>query len=143
MIDFEKPEDKNYMILESLNQMKDGNNYKSIHIVNLEPENKIVLGNGYGADMRINDISVSRLHGTIYLDPISNKILLKGLGSKFGTLVLIKQEFPITKKVSLQIGRSHVECMKEPFSEELREFQNRISVKKENNLFQQLLKGSN
>lgn len=122
LIDFIKPENKNYMILESLNQMKDNNNYKSIHVVTLEPGNKIVMGRGHDADMRINDISVSRLHGTICLEPDSNKILLKDLGSKFGTLALIQNDFVITnKKVCLQIGRSYLECKVGPYSEIIQE----------------------
>lgn len=124
--------------------MKDNNNYKSIHVVTLEPGNKIVMGRGHDADMRINDISVSRLHGTICLEPDSNKILLKDLGSKFGTLALIQKDFTITnKKVCLQIGRSYLECKVGPFSE--------LSLEKETNeenlvdeklrLFQATIKG--
>lgn len=117
LIDFLKPNNKNYMILESLNQMKDNNNYKSIHVVTLDPGSKIVMGRGHDADMRINDISVSRLHGTICLEPDSNKVLLKDLGSKFGTLALIQKDLVITKKVCLQIGRSYLECKVGPYSE--------------------------
>lgn len=109
LIDLSRPIDKNYMILESLNQVKDGNNYKSIHVIILEPNNKIVMGRGHEADVRINDISVSRSHGTITLGD-NNKILLRDLGSKFGTLALIQENFKCTnKKVCLQIGRSYME----------------------------------
>ena len=107
------------MILESLNQVKDGNNYKSIHVVILEENSKIVMGRGHDADVRINDISVSRLHGTICLLP-DGKIMLKDLGSKFGTLALIKEQVTIgEKKMCLQIGRSYMECKTVPISQYL------------------------
>jgi plasmid maintenance system killer protein len=42
MIDSARPQ-KNYIVLESLNQMKDGNNYKSIHVVTLNEDERIIL----------------------------------------------------------------------------------------------------
>lgn len=105
------------MILESLNQVKDGNNYKSIHIITLEENQKTVMGRGHDADIRVNDISVSRLHGSITLMP-GNKILLKDLGSKFGTLALLQNDFTvIEKKVCLQIGRSYMEVRAVPINQ--------------------------
>jgi hypothetical protein len=117
LIDYVKPENKNYMVLESLNQVKDGNNFKSIHVVTLEENKKIVMGRGHDADIRINDISVSRLHGTITLLP-NNRILLKDLGSKFGTLALVQTKFTVhEKKVCLQIGRSYMELKSVPINQ--------------------------
>ncbi len=105
------------MILESLNQVKDGNNYKSIHVCTLEEDKTIILGRGHEADIRINDISVSRVHGTITLLP-GNKIMLKDLASKFGTLALIQTKFVIPdKKVCIQIGRSYMEIRSVPISQ--------------------------
>jgi len=105
------------MILESLNQVKDGNNYKSIHVITLENNSRIIMGRGHEADVRINDISVSRTHGTITLDE-TGTILLRDLGSKFGTLALIQENFVCTnKKVCLQIGRSYMEVKCCPISE--------------------------
>jgi hypothetical protein len=134
LVDFTRPEKKNYMILESLNQVKDGNNYKSIHVVILEENKLIIMGRGHDADVRINDISVSRVHGTITLLP-GNKILLKDYGSKFGTLALIQKELPITeKKICLQIGRSYMECKSVPISqfliykEELKRFEKSLHM---------------
>jgi hypothetical protein len=42
MIDSNRPQN-NYIVLESLNQMKDGNNYKSIHVVTLNEDERIIL----------------------------------------------------------------------------------------------------
>ena len=109
LIDIHRPQNRNYMILESLNQVKDGNNYKSIHVITLDTNQRIVMGRGHEADVRINDISVSRMHGTITLDS-ENNIHLRDLGSKFGTLALIQENFVCSdKKVCLQIGRSYME----------------------------------
>ena len=134
LIDYIKPIDKNYMILESLNQVKDGNNYKSIHVITLEENVRTVMGRGHDADIRINDISVSRLHGTITLQA-GNKIFLKDLGSKFGTLALIQTKFIVPeKKVCIQIGRSYMEIKSVPINEFLtyREEQKRLEAQIKN-----------
>ncbi len=43
LIDYTRPQDKNFIILESLNQLKDNNNYKSIQVVSLEENEKIIM----------------------------------------------------------------------------------------------------
>ncbi len=43
IIDYTRPLNKNYIILESLNQVKDNNNYKSIQVITLEENEKIVM----------------------------------------------------------------------------------------------------
>ncbi len=55
--------------------------------------------------MRISDISVSRVHSKIFLQ--DNKLYLEDCGSKFGTLVLAKEQVEIndSSKV-IQIGRT-------------------------------------
>lgn len=89
--------------------MKDGNNIKSIQVITLEEQNKIKLGRGHEADVRINDISVSRLHASIIFK--NGRICIRDLQSKFGTLALIKRDLPILieKKIQLQIGRTLLE----------------------------------
>lgn len=42
LIDSERPSG-NYVVLESLNQVKDNNNYKSIHVITLNEDEKIIL----------------------------------------------------------------------------------------------------
>jgi len=105
-----RPISSNYIVLESLNQLKDNNNYKSIHVITLNEGDKIVMGRGHDSDVRINDISVSRTHSCIALQ--NNKVLLKDLKSKFGTLILVQKELEIApeRKLSLQIGRSYFEA---------------------------------
>ncbi len=113
LIDFEKPNNKDYIILESLNQVKEGINYKSIHIITLEINQQITIGRAE-ADVIIKDISVSRKHGVICYTN-NNKITLKDSGSKFGTLILLQEEFVInTDRVSLQIGRTFLDIKSLP-----------------------------
>jgi len=64
--------------------------------------------------VRINDISVSRSHADLIL--IENKVYIKDLRSKFGTLVLAQKDIEFkNKQINLQIGRSYIEftCSKE------------------------------
>jgi len=42
LIDSNRP-NCNYIVLESLNQVKDNNNYKSIHVITLNEDEKIIL----------------------------------------------------------------------------------------------------
>jgi len=121
-----RPQSFNYIVLESLNQLKDNNNYKSIHVITLNEGERIVMGRGHDSDVRINDISVSRTHSCIVLN--NKKVLLKDLKSKFGTLILVQKELEITpeKKLSLQIGRSYFEATF-PNSKELKAKEKNIS----------------
>ena len=100
----------NYIVLESLNQMKENCNIKSIHVITLT-DDPITIGRGHESDVRINDISVSRSHATLKYDSTTGKLLLKDLKSKFGTLVLLKRPIEIqTSKIHLQIGRTYMEA---------------------------------
>ncbi len=109
LINVEKPTDKKFIILESLNQLKDNNNFKSIHVITFESQEKIILGRGHDSDVRINDISVSRIHASIILS--EGQVWLKDLKSKFGTLALLKEDIQVyEKKICLQIGRTYAEA---------------------------------
>ena len=100
----------NYIVLESLNQMKENCNIKSIHVITLT-DDPITIGRGHESDVRINDISVSRSHATLKYDSTTGKLLLKDLKSKFGTLVLLKRPIEIqTSKIHLQLGRTYMEA---------------------------------
>jgi len=109
LIDSERPSD-NYIVLESLNQLKDNNNYKSIHVITLKEDEKIIMGRGHDSDVRINDISVSRTHSCLMLS--KGKVYLTDYKSKFGTLVLMQKPVEITEsKLFLQIGRTLAELV--------------------------------
>jgi pSer/pThr/pTyr-binding forkhead associated (FHA) protein len=51
------------------------------------------MGRGHESDLRINDISVSRLHAFIKFK--DGRFLLEDNTSKFGTLVLVKKKTPL------------------------------------------------
>lgn len=70
------------------------NTSKVIHVVNLLQTNEIKLGRGHDADVRVTDISVSRLHAMLKK---TNKgyYVLEDNHSKFGTLALIRNPIPL------------------------------------------------
>jgi pSer/pThr/pTyr-binding forkhead associated (FHA) protein len=92
-------------VLESLNQEK--NTSRIVHIIKPGTENHVFkMGRGHESDLRINDISVSRLHAMIKFK--DGKFLLEDNVSKFGTLVLINKRTPLSSgfNKAVQIGRS-------------------------------------
>lgn len=109
LIDIIRPS-TNYIILESLDQIKENNNNKYIHVIAITNENDITIGRGLEADIKINDISVSRLHSKLNFNFNTKSLLIRDLKSKFGTLVLIKNSFELKERESLfvQIGRSYI-----------------------------------
>ena len=109
LIELEKPVGCDYIVLESLNQMKENCNIKSIHVIQLGTD-ELIIGRGHESDIRINDISVSRSHAKLKYDMENGTILLRDLKSKFGTLMLIKKPLQIKeKKIHIQIGRTYIE----------------------------------
>ena len=109
LIELEKTVGCDYIVLESLNQMKENCNIKSIHVIQLGTD-ELIIGRGHESDIRINDISVSRSHAKLRYDMENGTILLRDLKSKFGTLILIKKPLQIKeKKIHIQIGRTYIE----------------------------------
>lgn len=100
-----KNESQSYIILESLNIIK--NSSRVIHIVLAdETKSKFSLGRGHESDLRINDISVSRLHAHLqYTDGFWRLVDCR---SKFGTLALNQGNIDLQLDVpyTLQIGRT-------------------------------------
>jgi pSer/pThr/pTyr-binding forkhead associated (FHA) protein len=108
IIEYSRPPVTNYIILESLNQVKDNNNQKSIQVITLDENEKILMGRGHETDVRINDISVSRSHA--HLSLVNGRVYLKDLKSKFGTLILVQNDIQLgDKPIALQIGRTYGE----------------------------------
>ena len=103
------PINSNYIILESLNQLKDKNNIKNIQLIQIKEGNNISIGRSIESDIRINDISVSRNHAILSLR--NGKLYLFDSKSKFGTLVLLKDKIYLKNNLSylnLQIGRTFI-----------------------------------
>jgi hypothetical protein len=86
IMDFDKP-DSEYMILESVKSAP----AKVIHVFNLTVSDTFKIGRSVETDMKIADISVSRLHAYIRLK--DNELYLEDNGSKFGTLVKVGNPF--------------------------------------------------
>lgn len=81
---------------------------KGLHIMSLSKTRPaVLLGRGHDADVRINDISVSRIHGSIRLAGKS-QIVIEDKGSKFGSLLGVRGPIPIEPGVplSIQSGRT-------------------------------------
>jgi hypothetical protein len=74
----------------------------------------VLVGRGHDADVRINDISVSRVHGVLRLvqgtvnGVKKQQIVLEDKQSKFGSLIAVKGPIPLEPgvPVSIQSGRT-------------------------------------
>lgn len=83
------------------------NTSRMVHILNFSNRTQLNMGRGHESEVRVNDISVSRCHTIIKYT--EDGIFIKDNNSKFGTLVLIRQNsFPLKEKYSyaFQVGRS-------------------------------------
>jgi len=84
---------------------------RGVHIISLAKRKIVKLGRGHENDVRVHDISVSRLHANIrYVSSQKDTgaFLLEDLRSKFGTLVEVKNplRLDIGVNISVQIGRN-------------------------------------
>lgn len=77
-----------YIVLESITNAAG----KVIHVVNMQKTDEARIGRGHDVDVRITDISVSRLHALIKKTS-NGYFYVQDNRSKFGTLTLIR--YPI------------------------------------------------
>ena len=82
-MDIDKPTSE-YMVMESVKSAP----AKVIHVFFLQKTNEFRIGRSVDTDMKIADISVSRLHA--YIQIKDGKMFIEDNGSKFGTLVKIR-----------------------------------------------------
>ena len=98
-----------YILLES--QPLDKNTSRMIHVLTIKPQGltDFNIGRGHEAEVRINDISVSRLHAVVRFK-LGFGFYIEDLKSKFGTIALAREkvEIPTEYPVSVQIGRTLV-----------------------------------
>ena len=66
-------------------------------MVNFNNNDKIKLGRGHDTDVRIHDISVSRLHAFIKRDEFG-RYYIEDNNSKFGTLIQIQAPLHLNEK---------------------------------------------
>lgn len=78
-------------------------------MITAKKSGNIKLGRGHECDIRMSDISVSRVHAEMAYK--NNKFYIFDNSSKFGTLVKIKNHYPISnERCAIQIGRTVVIC---------------------------------
>lgn len=103
-LELPKP-DSPYFIMEMLS--RDRNVCKSYYAVTLSKKNQIKFGRGHDADIRITDISVSRIHAVIKFE--KGNFYVEDQDSKFGTLALMQMPMNLgndSTNFAVQIGRT-------------------------------------
>lgn len=88
IMNFERP-DEDYLIMESVKSAP----AKVVHVFYLNKSNEFRIGRSVDTDMKIADISVSRVHS--YIKIKNNRLYVEDNGAKFGTLVKIREPIDI------------------------------------------------
>jgi hypothetical protein len=92
-----------YMIIEK--PSVDPNTPSTMNIIVPSGADMVKMGRGHQCDLRISDISVSRIHTHIKFE--HDQFLAFDNDSKFGTLILLNKDYPVrTEKAAIQIGRT-------------------------------------
>lgn len=104
LINIERP-DCPYIILEKIGGQNEGGTGSTLSLIVPTENDSIKLGRGHQCDLRISDISVSRIHA--FLKFVDGNFLIYDNESKFGTLILLSQDYEIKNdKAAIQIGRT-------------------------------------
>lgn len=83
IIDYELPEDQScYIVLESISTSVN----KVVHVVDMREIDNFFIGRGTEAEVRVTDISVSRLHASIFKTR-NGEFHICDNKSKFGTML--------------------------------------------------------
>ena len=112
LIDYNIAKELDYIVLESLDYIENGRNYKIIHVIQLI--NDIInIGRNCLNDIIDTDISVSENHAVLKYNKEKGYITIENRSEKYGTLVLIRGDITIEeKKIGLQVGSNYVTaCM--------------------------------
>ena len=108
LVDINLPSEIDYVILESLDYIKEGKNIKLIHLVQLK-DDYIYIGRHTANDIVDGDISVSRFHSQLRYDRENGDLFLENRSEKFGTLVLIRGNIKMkSKPINFQVGRTYI-----------------------------------
>ena len=115
MVDFlgvDMPKDSHFLFLESVNteEILKTTRVKVVHIIDFKNLKSVTLGRGHDREVRITDISISRMH--CKLKVIKNEIWLEDLNSKFGCLELLNDrplELGPNETAYVQKGRTYIE----------------------------------
>jgi len=90
IMDFERPEEE-YLIMESVKSAP----AKVIHVFYLNKGSEFKIGRSVDTDMKIADISVSRIHSYIRIK--NRRLYVEDNGAKFGTLLKIRDPLELVE----------------------------------------------
>ncbi len=113
MVDVPRPESGAFLLLETLHRDKTGS--RTIHLARPAAEKPAFkLGRGHESDIRVADISVSRLHTVIRC--AKDGVFIEDNQSKFGTLVYAKGKLELStdNSFAMQIGRTIISLCVQP-----------------------------
>lgn len=106
LIDLNLPEEFDYMILESLDYIKDRDNIKKIHVIQLL-DDEIYIGRNSRNDIIEDNLTVSRNHAVLRYNKYRGEVILENKSQTYGTLVLVKGNIKMkNEEINLQIGNS-------------------------------------
>ena len=106
LIDLNQPEEENFLVLETLDYIKEKKNIKKVHFVRLIDE-VIKIGRSNTNDIIDNDISISRSHCELKFNKDNGDLILENRSEKFGTLVLIRNNIKMNEnEINFQVGTS-------------------------------------
>lgn len=107
MVDVPKPLNNDFLLLEAISTNKEAS--RAIYLLVPTKSNEAYrLGRGHDADIKMPDISVSRLHATI--TATKQGFTIRNNNAKFGTLVHIKRKLMerANEVAMLQVGRTKI-----------------------------------
>jgi pSer/pThr/pTyr-binding forkhead associated (FHA) protein len=97
LLNFKKPKNKKYMVLESDIECLS----KAIHVIIFSVKPVFNIGRRVSNDITISDISVSRLQASITMK--NDRIFVEDCDSKFGTFVKVNSTIAIPQNYKLPI----------------------------------------
>ena len=101
------PEDSNYLVIESLDYIKEKKNIKIVYFILLLDDDKIKIGRHTSNDIIHDDVSISRFHCELKFDKDNGNVILENKSEKFGTLVLIRNNIKMNEnEIKFQVGRT-------------------------------------
>jgi len=107
LIPFDEHISGSYVMLESFSKEKDST---GIHLIDLSSNQNFKIGRGHDSDLKVSDISVSRIHSVVTV--FKGNLYIRDNNSKFGTLVLKKDPIVLNsgnmKSGPYQCGRTVV-----------------------------------
>ena len=117
LVDIAIPPTGDFILLETIN--KDKTATRTIYIIMPTPDKSLLrLGRGHEADVRISDISVSRLHAQIKCSP--DGYFLEDNHAKFGTLYYHPEAVQLENDPlrTFQVGRTVISVVQKPANAE-------------------------